>query len=272
MLFLNAASELSGLRQTLQALPLRKLLFSLLFLLAGILVVRILMAMLDRLLRRSRLDSGPHRFVKSVVRFILYFVVLVTVADYLGIDVTSLVALLSVASLAISLSVQNVLSNVAGGMMLIGSKPFKKDDYVAIDGEEGTIDEIGLIYTRFHTVDNRSVLMPNAKLSAATIENYSTLGKRRLEQVVSAAYSAEPEVVFQALRKAVERCEPLPETERITEIQEFGDSAISYHVCLWIPSARFIQTRYDLRRYIWEEFRRAGVEMTYPHVNVHLDT
>ena len=270
MIFLDNAIDVTGLFRTLRALPWSTLVYAMLLLVGGILLVRILMWTVTRLLNRTKLDGSLHRFIKSVIRFILYFVVLVSVVSFLGLDVTSFIALLSVFTLAITLSVQTVLSNVAGGIMLMGTKPFKKGDYVAIDGEEGTIDEIGMFYTRFHTMDNRSILMPNSKLSAVTIENFSALGQRRLELVVSASYTSDPPLVMQALHKAILRCDPLEGKEQIAEIREFGDSAISYHVCAWIPASRFIATRYALRRYVWEEFKAAGVEMTYPHVNVHM--
>ena len=270
MLFLDTVTDVTGLVRTLRAMPWKTLVYAALLLLGGILLVRLLMWTVTRLLNRTKLDGSLHRFIKSVIRFILYFVVLVSVVSFLGLDVTSFIALLSVFTLAITLSVQTVLSNVAGGIMLMGTKPFKKGDYVSIDGQEGTIDEVGMFYTRFHTMDNRSVMMPNSKLSAVTIENFSVLGERRLELVVSAAYTSDPALVMQTLRKAIQRCEPLEGRQQIAEIREFGDSAISYHVCAWIPASRYVSTRYDLRRYVWEEFKAAGVEMTYPHVNVHM--
>lgn len=271
MLRSDTAQELTELHDTVSALPLRTLIYALIMLVAGILVIHVLIGLAGRMLKKTRLDSSLHTFFRSILRFVLYFVLILMLAGYLGIDVTSLVALLSVVSLAISLSVQGVLSNVAGGAMVMASKPFRQGDYVSVDGLEGTVDEIGLIYTRLHTMDNRSVLIPNSKVSGATVENFSILGKRRLELVLGASYDSEPDTVMAALRKAVDRCQPLEGEPVIVEFQEFGDSAISYDVCFWIPASRFIQTRYDLRRWVWEEFRAAGVEMTYPHLNVHLD-
>lgn len=270
LILADFATEMTDLTKSLKNLPWKTLLLAIVLLAAGIIVVRILMRIIDRLLRRTRLDGSLHRFLKTILRLVLYIALLLSVISFLGIDVTSLVALLSVVTLAISLAVQNVLSNVAGGLMLMGAKPFKKGDFVCIDGEEGTIDEIGTIYTRYHTMDNRSVLVPNSTMSTATIENYSALGTRRVEMVVGASYTSDPLKVMEALRKAALRCEPLEGEEIISEFREFGDSAITYHVCLWIPAARIIQTRYDLRRYVWEEFKAAGVEMTYPHLNVHI--
>ena len=270
MLYLDTAVDLASLRNSLKALPLQKILWALAILLVGILVVRVILKIVSRLMKKTHLDSGLHRFIRSILAFVLYFCVLLIVVGYLGLDVTSLVALLSVVSLAITLSVQNVLSNVAGGVLIIGNKPFKQGDFVALEGLEGTVDEIGMFYTRLHTIDNRSVLMPNSKVAAATIENFSSLGKRRLEALVSASYESDPEKVMAALHKAVDRCEPLQGEPVIVEFHNFGESAIEYQVCLWVPAAKFVQRRYDLRRFIWEEFRKGGVEMTYPHLNLHI--
>lgn len=266
----STAEELSNLRDTLHSVPLRTGLIALAMLLVSVLLVHLVLRLADRLLKRTKLDGSLHRFLKTLLRIVLYVITILIVASYVGIDVTSLVALLSVASLALSLSVQSALSNVAGGLMVMGTKPFKRGDYVSVDGLEGTVDEIGMVYTTLHTIDNRSVLIPNAKVSAATIENFSALGKRRLELEVSASYDSEPERVMAALRQAVDRCEPLEGEERKIEFERFDDSAVSYHIHFWIPAARFVQTRFDLRRAVWEEFRKAGVEMTYPHLNVHL--
>ena len=267
----TAAEELSNIHQTLQDLPLRTLLIAVAMLAGSVAAVQLVILLTDRVLKRTKLDLSVHRFIKAIVRVVLYFAALLMIASYLGIDVTSLVALLSVVSLAVTLSVQNALSNVAGGVMVMGTKPFKQGDYVSVDGLEGTVEEIGVVYTKLHTIDNRAVLIPNSKTASAVIENFSALGKRRLGVTVSAAYNSEPEQVMAALRRAVERCAPLEGEPVVVEIQDFGESAIAYDVALWIPASDFLGRRWALRRYIWEEFRAAGVEMTYPHLNVHID-
>ena len=268
----SAAEEISNIRDTLHGLPLRTVLLALAMLLGSIVAVHLIMLAVGRLLKRTKLDHSVHSFIKALLRITLYVASILMVASYLGIDVTSLVALLSVVSLAVTLSVQNALSNVAGGVMVMGTKPFKQGDYVSVDGLEGTVEEIGVVYTKLHTIDNRAVMIPNSKTASSTIENFSVLGKRRLGLTVSAAYSSEPEQVMAALHKAVQRCDPLPGAPVVVEIQDFGESAIAYDVALWVPASDFLGRRWRLRRCIWEEFRNAGVEMTFPHLNVHLDS
>lgn len=262
--------DLANVKASLESLTLKQVLIAIAMLAASIAIVRVVTMLVGRALKRTKLDESVHRLIKTILRFLLYFVALLVIASYLGVDVTALVALLSVLTLAVSLSVQNALSNVAGGLMVMGTKPFKKGDYVSIDGMTGVVDEIAMVYTKLHTVDNRSVLIPNSKVSSATVENYSSYPKRRLDLTVSASYDADPERVMHALRTAIERCEPLQAEEICVAIEDFGDSAIAYHLHFWVPSARLIATRFDLRTYIWEAFREDGIEMTYPHLNVHV--
>ena len=262
--------DLANVKASLEGLTLKQVLIAVAMLAASIAIVRVVTMLVGRALKRTKLDESVHRLIKTILRFLLYFVALLVIASYLGVDVTALVALLSVLTLAVSLSVQNALSNVAGGLLVMGTKPFKKGDYVSVDGMTGVVDEITMVYTRLHTLDNRSVLIPNSKVAAATVENYSSYPKRRLELTVSASYDADPERVMQALRSAIECCEPLKGEEICVAIEDFGDSAIAYHVHFWVASSRLIEARFELRTRIWEAFRDAGVEMTYPHLNVHV--
>ena len=262
--------DLANVKASLESLTLKQVLIAVAMLAASIAIVRVVTMLVGRALKRTKLDESVHRLIKTILRFLLYFVALLVIASYLGVDVTALVALLSVLTLAVSLSVQNALSNVAGGLLVMGTKPFKKGDYVSVDGMTGVVDEITMVYTRLHTLDNRSVLIPNSKVAAATVENYSSYPKRRLELTVSASYDADPERVMQALRSAIECCEPMKGEEICVAIEDFGDSAIAYHVHFWVASSRLIEARFELRTRIWEAFRDAGVEMTYPHLNVHV--
>lgn len=267
----SAAEELNQIKETLSKLEWKNILFALGLLIVCLIAVKLILIVVRRVLRRTNLDGALYRFILSLLRIMLCFLSLLIVASSLGINVTSLLALFSVVSLAISLSVQNVLSNVAGGLMLIGAKPFKKGDFVSIEEQEGTVEEVTIAYTKLRTLDNRLVMIPNSKVSNALIQNYTKLGKRRLELVVAAAYDSDPARVMEALHSAVDRLGALPEEPVIVEFQEFGDSAISYHVCAYIPSGDYIEKRYLLRRLVWEEFQNAGVKMTYPHLNVHLE-
>ena len=143
--------DLSALSKLLGHLTLESVLSSLLTLLVCLIVIKILSRLLQRILRRTQLDERLQKFLLSGLRILGYIVTVIIVAQSLGIPSTSLVALLSVASLAVSLAVQGLLSNVAGGMMLLTSRPISLGDYVEVAGVTGYVDEIGMVYTKLHT-------------------------------------------------------------------------------------------------------------------------
>ncbi len=179
---------LEGLK--LNALDLSALFRTALLILAGVVVIRVLLRIVDRMLSRSQNLGSVGGYIRSVVRIALWFLLVLVVADSLGIPVASMIALLSVAGLAISLALQNTLSNLAGGIMILVSKPFEVGDYVEADGVGGTVISIGLAYSTLATVDNKEIFIPNSQVAAAKIINYTKLGKRRVELTFSASYDA----------------------------------------------------------------------------------
>ena len=187
----------------LQQVTLASLLPALLYLVCGLVIIRFVMSALSRALKRSAIDKTLHRFILTILRIVLYFVLFMTVAGALGIQITSFVALLSVAGLAISLSLQNVLSSASCGVMLLSVKPFKVGDYVEIGGVGGTVREIGFMHTKLAAPDNKIIYVPNNEVSTSKIINYTQEGKRRVDFVFTADYACPQEDVKRALREAV---------------------------------------------------------------------
>ena len=229
-----------------------------------LLVIKILLKLVDRTLGRVHLDEG--------LKALLLFVGVIVVLGCLGIPVTSLVALLSVIGLALSLAVQNFLSNVAGGLQLLVSKPFKIGDYVEAGDCSGTVQEIGLFYTKLNTTDNKLVQLPNSTIVSQNIINYSSEDQRQVELKVSASYDAPTELVRRTLGELV-RAHPLirQEPEPLIRVCAYQDSAVQYLVRAWCDNGDYWTVYFDLMDAIKPAFDRAGIEMTYPHLNVHLD-
>ena len=146
----------------------------------GILSIRIAMKLVKKLLEKSKLEKAAHTLILTASRVVLYILLALAVASGLGIDVTGVVALASVLTLAVSLSVQNLLTNVFGGFTLLYTKPFVSEDFVEIAGQSGTVKEIGLSYTKLATTDNKIVSIPNSAVVAAEIVNYTVTGTLRL--------------------------------------------------------------------------------------------
>ena len=179
------------------------LLRALLILLVGIIFNKLLLRTVDRLLLRSASLAPIQRYLRSALSVLLWLVLILVVLGSVGVEMTSIIALLSVAGLAVSLALQNTLSNLAGGITLLASKPFTVGDYVEIGSVSGTVSLVGLAYTTLVTVENKEIYIPNSQLSSATIINYTRLGRRRMEITISASYDAPTDAVKAALHEAV---------------------------------------------------------------------
>ena len=159
----------------------------LLLLVLGVLVIRVILRLCDRVFDRSERLASFRTYLRSTLRVVLYILLTLAILGSVGVEITSFVALLSVAGLAVSLSLQNTLSNVAGGIMLLLSKPFTVGDYVSCDGIEGTVRAVDLAYTTFTTVDNKEIFVPNSQIVSAKITNYNALGRRRVDLTYTAS-------------------------------------------------------------------------------------
>ena len=241
-------------------------------LLVGLLVIRIVMKIITGALNRSGLEKGAHTLIKSLARISMGILLTLILASHLGFDVTGIVALASVLTLAVSLALQNALANVIGGFSLLYNKPFSSGDFVEIADRSGTVLEIGLTYTKLSTPDNKIVSIPNSSVVATEIVNYTVSGTRRVALNISASYDAPVEKVLEVLRKAGDQPTRLKEKEPFAAVESYGDSAIRYLLHVWCKTEDFWTTQCETTRQIKVLFDEAGIEMTYPHLNVHLVT
>ena len=237
----------------------------------SLILIKVLTKVLERALGRSKLDASLQTLLRNLVKGALWAVAAIIVLGCLGIEVTSLVAVLSVVGLAFSLALQNFLSNVAGGMQLLASHPFAVGDFVDVGVCSGTVEEIGMFYTKVTTPDNKLVQLPNSAIVTANITNFSAQPTRRVELNVSASYDAPTgEVAALLVKLAGEHPLVLADPEPAVHVEEYGDSAIRYVMRVWCANADYWTVYYDLLDGFKPAFDEAGVEMTYPHVNVHM--
>lgn len=248
-----------------------KLLGALLTLFLCIIAGRIVQRIFRKILNRPNVDERARKYALSGIRAVLWIITILIVADQLGIPVTSLVALLSVFSLAVSLAVQSVLANIAGGIVIFLNKPFKEGDFVETASGTGEVKEISLNYTYLETTDGLRVVVPNSTLSADRIINYTALGRRRVTVKVTASYDAPTETVRAACLSAV-ACTDHILTEPAPEVllNSYGASSIEYMVRVWCVPANYGSVLFSLTEHLRTAFAEHGVEMTYDHLNVHL--
>ena len=243
----------------------------LVLLVVGCVVIKAILKLVDRSIARSRLEKSASGLIRSLLKVVLYLLLGLMAASRLGIDVTGVVALASVASLALSLSLQDALSNVIGGFTLLTNHPFRAGDYVEIAGQGGTVQTIDITYTKLSTPDSKLIFLPNASVVASQIVNYSTSETRRVDIAVSASYNAPIAAVKAALLEAANVDAVLDKPAApFAAVLSYGDSAINYTLRVWVPTGEYWNTMFTINERIKAEFDKAGVEMTYPHMNVHI--
>ena len=244
--------------------------------LAGLLVtclilIKVIIKLADRTMERSRLDRGVRTFLRSGLKVILWLVAVCVLLGYLGVPMTSLVAVLSVLGLAISLAVQGTLSHLAGGIMLLTARPFSAGDFVEAGGVSGTVREVGLVYTKLNTIDNKTIFVPNGEISGKTIINFTAADKRQVELKFTMSYDAPPETVKRCIAKVVgEHPQTLPTPAPLIRISSYKESSIEYILRVWCATEDYWDVHYDLIEQVKAAFDAEGVKMTYGHLNVHL--
>lgn len=268
----DPASALEGLLQAgWGKLTVGRVLSALLLLLVCLALVRLLLGTARRLVERAALDERIKRYILRGLRAFLYLLTALVMAGSLNIDVSSLIALVGVFGLAVSLAVQDVLGNVAGGMVLLFSKPFTLGDYVSTADGEGEVAEITLTHTKLDTPAGQRVMLPNSKLMAGQIVNYTVRGVRRADHAVSASYDDAPEAVRSACLKALSRTPNiLPDPAPQVVLTAYGESSIEYHVRFWAKTEDYWDAHFRSLEEIHRAFAEDGVTMTYNHLNVHI--
>ena len=252
-------------------MTLEQLLTSLIILVACLVAAKLILALTRRLAGRSKMDDRVRRYILGGVKAMLYVVVILIVAQSLGIPVTSLIALVSVFGLAVSLAIQDVLSNVAGGMVILFSKPFSIGDYIETTDGEGTVVEISLTHTKLDTYGGQRVMLPNKAVVAGKIITSPARGIRRVDHAVTASYDDATEAVRAACLRAVARTpHVLEDPAPAAVLTAYKESAVEYHVRFWADIDHF----WDAYSFSLEEIRRCfaedGLTMTYNHLNVHI--
>lgn len=235
-----------------------------------LLVVRTVKRIVKRTLSHTKISEKVQGVILKALTTVLYILTALIVLGDL-VDMTSLVALLSVCSLGITLAAEDILGNVAGGIVIYSTHPFELGDYVEADGVGGTVEEISIFHTRLLTANGQYVLVPNRALSSTKITNFSRLGRRRMAIPVTASYDAPTAQVLKACREALDAtpnllADPAP----VARLTNYGESSIEYTLYAWTAVGDYWDSYFFLMGAIRDAFEKNGVEMTYNHINVHM--
>jgi len=232
-------------------------------------VIKWLAKLLEKSFNRSSLDAGVSKFLLSCIRVVLNVVLIVMIAGYVGLETTSLAAIVGSAGLAIGLSLQGSLANFAGGVLILVLKPFVMGDYISACGEEGTVVHIDIFYTRLLTIDNRIVVIPNGTLSNGVITNVSGEELRRIDLVVGVEYGEDVERVRQVLKEVAEANENVLKDKPLDIfVDAFDSSSVNIGFRAWTKTPLYWQTRWDILESIKKEFDKNGIVIPFDQLDV----
>jgi len=237
----------------------------------GRIVVGFILSIFRRVMAKSKYDAMLVDFLEAIISAILMLFVIVASLDQLGVDTTSLVAILGAAGLAIGLSLQDSLKNFAAGVMLLVFKPFKSGDFVEAGGTAGTVNKIGIFTSTMTTPDNKEIIVPNGAIYSGTITNFSAKETRRVDMVVGIGYDADLLKAKQVLQEMVE-ADPriLQEPAPTIAVAELADSSVNFVVRPWVQSADFWGVKFDFTEAVKLRFDKEGISIPFPQMDVHL--
>ncbi len=254
------------------ALPVVKsVVFALLVWVIGLFFIGYVEKLVVKLIDRKGLDETLKPFVKSLVGIGLKLLLVVAVIGILGIDTTSFVALFGAAGLAVGLAFQGSLSNFAGGVLILVTRPFKVGDYIETAGFAGTVESVRILYTDLVTPDNKVVRIPNGNLSNTSMVNYSEKETRRVDYKFGVGYDTDTTKVIETLTD-VAKGHPLvlKDPDVFVRISEHGDSAVFYTVRVWVKSGDYWQVYFDIIEQVKHRFDAAQIPIPYPQMDVHV--
>ena len=237
----------------------------------GKIIVGILVGVFGKVMARSKYDDMLIDFVKAIINAILMLFVIVASLDQLGVDTTSLVAILGAAGLAIGLSLQGSLQNFAAGVMLLVFRPFKAGDFVEAGGAMGVVKSISIFTTVMTTGDNKEIIIPNGAIYGGNITNYSAKETRRVDMVVGIGYDADLRKAKEILKEMVAADERiLKDPAPTVAVAELADSSVNFVVRPWVASADYWAVKFDFNEAVKLRFDAEGISIPFPQMDVHL--
>ena len=216
-------------------------------------------------------DATVHSFLSNLVGVLLYFILIISIISILGINTSSLVALLASAGLAVGMALSGTLQNFAGGVMIVMFRPFKVGDFISAQGFEGKVSEIQIFNTHLLTMDNKEIILPNGILSTGIMTNFMKQDTRRVDWVFSMAYGDDYDHAKAVLKRLCEADPKIKKTpEPFIELLKLNDSSVDITVRVWVDSADYWPVFFAMNERVYKAFDQEGLHIPFPQRDVHL--
>jgi len=246
------------------------IIMALLTFIVGKYIVGVIANIISALMTRANVDNILVNFVHSIIKTMLLLFVIVASLNQLGVDTTSLIALIGAAGLAIGLSLQGTLQNLAAGVMLIIFRPFKDGDFIEAAGVLGTVEHIQIFNTIMRTGDNREIIVPNGSIFGGTITNFSAKTTRRVDMVFGIGYDDDIRKAKEIITNILDADDRvLSDPAPLVAVAELADSSVNFNVRPWCKSSDYWDLYYDVHEKIKLAFDKQGISIPYPQMDIH---
>jgi small conductance mechanosensitive channel len=248
-----------------------KLLGAVATLVAGLWVVGALINLIKAMLSRSKVDPSLATFLASLLSILLKILVYITALGVLGVEMTSFIAILGAAGLAVGLALSGTLQNFAGGVMILFFKYFKVGDFIEAQGYTGTVREIQIFVSILTTPDNKTIILPNGPLATGSLTNFSSQATRRLEWTFGIAYGDDVDQAYAVIRRLIADDERiLKEPDPFMGISALADSSVNILVRVWVNAADFWPVYFRMNEQVYKNFANEGLTIPFPQRDVHI--
>ncbi len=248
-----------------------RLIGALLVLIVGLWIVKLITKSTGRLLEKRKIDSSLVPFLKSLVSILLKILVIISVMGMIGIQMTSFIAILGAAGLAVGLALSGTLQNFAGGIIILIFRPFKVGDFIDAQGFLGTVKEISIFTTILNTVDKKVIIIPNGPLSTGSLTNFSKEPQRRVDWTFGIAYGDDVENFKKAINDFIaEDARILSEPASFIGLSELGDSSVNFTVRVWVNSPDYWGVFFDMNEKVYKRFADYDLNIPFPQMDVHV--
>jgi len=241
------------------------------FLIIGLWIAKIITKNIKKVMVKKGMDEALIGFIGSLVSIGLKALVIISTMGMIGIEMTSFIAILGAAGLAVGLAMQGTLQNFAGGVLILILKPYKIGDYVSMVGYDGVVKEIQIFNTILTTVDNKTIIIPNGSISTSSLTNFSTQKTRRVDWTFGVAYGSDYKTIKDTIQKVLDADERiLKDPATFIGLAEMADSSINFTTRAWVEAPNYWGVFFDVNKEIYAEFNAKGIEIPFPQVDVHM--
>jgi len=248
-----------------------KLIGAVVVLIVGFWIVKTISKSFGKLLEKRKIDASLKPFIISLTEITLKLLVLISVLGMIGVEMTSFIAILGAAGLAIGMALSGTLQNFAGGVMILIFKPFKVGNYIEAQGYAGVVKEIQIFNTILTTVDNKTIIIPNGGLSTGSLTNYSTQPKRRVDFTFGIGYGDDLNKAKDLIKEIVNDDKSvLDDPAPFVRLGELADSSVNITVRLWVKGENYWDVYFDTLEAVYESFNKNGINIPYPQLDVHI--